>query len=98
MPKMRYLKTKPEVEVTFQYSRPDASTVGLACEELAWEPMPLRRSRDPGRPWRVKVRLPRDRRVQYRFVVDGDIWVNDPDADGLVPNPLGGENCVIDTH
>ena len=90
MPKMRYYKTKPEVKVTFEYERPDASTVALACEEQGWAPIPMRRSRGGERPWTVKVRLPRDRRIQYRFVIDGDTWVNDPNADALIPTRLAG--------
>ncbi len=46
----------------------------------------------------MKVRLPRDRRIEYRFVIDGDTWVNDPEADALVLNPFGGDNLAVDTH
>ena len=33
---------------------------------------------------------------QFRYVVDGDKWINDEQADGFVPNEYFGQNCVIE--
>lgn len=33
---------------------------------------------------------------QFRYLVDGDNWVNDEQADGFVANEYFGENCVIE--
>ena len=34
-------------------------------------------------------------RYEYRFVVDGEDWIADDDADDFVPNPFGGKNSVV---
>jgi hypothetical protein len=32
---------------------------------------------------------------QFRYLVDGETWLNDPAADKYVPNPFGSENSVV---
>ncbi|MBO6576371.1 MAG: isoamylase early set domain-containing protein [Rhodothermales bacterium] len=33
---------------------------------------------------------------QFRYVVDGDKWLNDEQADSYVANEYFGENCVVE--
>ncbi len=43
----------------------------------------------------VKVTLKKGHEYQYRFVINGEIWVNDPSAAKQVANGLGEQNSVI---
>jgi len=32
---------------------------------------------------------------RYRFLADGEHWLNDPDADGYEPSGYGTDNCLL---
>jgi 1,4-alpha-glucan branching enzyme len=76
----------------------DAAAVAVAGEFNDWEPAstPMKRRKDGT--WTATLRLPKNQRFEYRFVVDGENWIADDDADALVPNPFGGKNSVVDLH
>ena len=54
--------------------------------------MPRRKSR-----YRVQVELEPGREYQFRYLVDGREWYNDPQADAYVPGGHGSENGVVTT-
>jgi hypothetical protein len=39
--------------------------------------------------------LPVAQSYRFRYVLDGNIWVNDNDADGYSPNDYGEANSVL---
>ena len=41
------------------------------------------------------VTIPKDTRHQFKYLVNQSEWLNDNDADDLVPNEFGGSNSVI---
>jgi 1,4-alpha-glucan branching enzyme len=49
-----------------------------------------------GGPPELSLRLPPGR-FEFRYCLDGDVWINDPDADDFSPNPFGGQNSVVYT-
>lgn len=95
------LKKKPvrgsdKVSVTIQtFELPNAREVGVAGCWNDWDPSrtPMRKRRDGA--WAATVRFERGSRHEYRFVVDGERWFADPEADDHVANPFGGMNSVI---
>lgn len=90
------VKNSDKVSVTFETAAfPSAATVHLAGEFNDWDPAThaLKQRKDGA--WSITLRLPRDQRYQYRFVVDGRDWVADEDADATVPNEFGGVNSVV---
>ncbi len=93
----RFFKTKDEVEVTFQVDRPDAERVEWAAEVTGWDPIPMKRSKGSTGPFRLKVRLPKDDAVQFRYRFDGR-WENDEAADAYWPNEHGTDNSVVLTN
>ena len=95
MLKKRYFKTKEECEVTFEYEA-DAKKVALVSEANGWEPIKMKKRKKDGT-FYTKVRLPKGRRFQYRYLLDQQEWANDSAADALVPNEFGGENSVVST-
>ena len=47
--------------------------------------------------WEVRLSLRPSREYQYRYLVNGSIWRNDPAPDSYVRNEFGSENSVAAT-
>jgi hypothetical protein len=60
-----------------------------------WQPMALKRTNRGKGPFRIKVRLPRDDVVQFRYIFDRVRWENDEAADAYWPNDRGSDNSVV---
>jgi hypothetical protein len=43
----------------------------------------------------ARVRVPNNSQVEFRYLLDGSVWVNEPEADALVTNEHGSQNGVI---
>ncbi|MGD8583801.1 MAG: isoamylase early set domain-containing protein [Chloroflexota bacterium] len=96
MLKKKYFKTKDECEVTFELESAEAESVALVSEANDWEPVKMTKRRKDG-VYYTKVRLPNDSQFQFRYLVDGQSWVNDSAADDYVANEFGGKNSVVIT-
>ncbi|NDJ76786.1 MAG: glycoside hydrolase [Chloroflexi bacterium] len=48
--------------------------------------------------FKVTIELEPDREYQFRYLVNGNQWHNDWDADKYVANPFSGDNSVISTY
>ena len=96
MLKKKYFKTKDECEVTFELETAEAKSVALVSETNGWQPVKMSKRRKDG-VYYAKVRLPKEGQFQFRYLIDGQSWVNDSAADGYVPNEFGGENSVVIT-
>ena len=44
----------------------------------------------------LSITLPAGRKYLFRYLLDGDRWENDTQADSSVPNPYGSEDSVLD--
>ena len=94
----RFFKTKDEVEVTFEIDRPDVDSVEWVAEATGWEPVAMNRSKRGKGPHKLRIRLPKEAAVQFRYLLDRERWVNDADADATAPTPYSdASNCVIET-
>lgn len=56
---------------------------------------PMKRQKDGS--LRATVDLAPGRAYEFRYLIDGARWVNDPDADGYADNPFGSQNSVVRT-
>jgi len=97
MLKKKPVKKSNKTSVVFQLDGLDnAKQVALVGEFNEWQldsnPMKLRKDGS----WATTVRLPKDQRYEFRYVVDGTEWLADEDADALVLNPFGGQNSIVD--
>ena len=45
--------------------------------------------------WSVSLDLETGKEYQFRYLIDGTTWENDPEADKFVPSGLGSENSVL---
>lgn len=91
----RFFKTKEECEVTFQVEPEQAESVALVIESNDWTPIVMKQLKSG--PFKTKLRLPLNQRIQFRYLVDGQNWVNDEAADAYAPNQFGETNSVVET-
>ncbi len=85
---------KGKSEVTFVFNAPDGcQRVELAGSFNGWEPDQCRMTRQKDGSFRKRLRLdPGEHR--YKFLVDGK-WVEDPEAERLVPNAYGTRDGLV---
>ncbi|MCY4540022.1 MAG: isoamylase early set domain-containing protein [Chloroflexi bacterium] len=98
MLKKRFLKSKNLVQVTFYTAAAlSASEVCLVGDFNDWDETatPMKALKD-GR-FKIVLELDPDSEFQFRYLVNGDEWHNDWEADQYVPNPHGSDNCVVCT-
>lgn len=100
--KKQYLKSRPEVRVTFEISKQaahEAAKVYLLGEFNNWTPIELEHLKN-GK-FKTVVKLPTDQQSKYEFrykyqFKDGhEEFENEWEADGYLPNDFGEENSVI---
>ena len=79
--------------VCFGLTHPTAQEVCIAGSFNDWHPRVTPMIRLEDGKWAKELALPPGR-YEYRFVVDG-VWVDDPAATELIPNPFGTANAVL---
>ncbi|RKX51470.1 MAG: hypothetical protein DRP50_08815, partial [Thermotoga sp.] len=79
--------------VSFYYDNSSAKSVYLAGTFNDWDPKAIPMKNENGE-WFVQLKL-KPGVYEYRFVVDGTKWVEDPDAWGRIESGLGGYNSVF---
>jgi 1,4-alpha-glucan branching enzyme len=76
-----------------------ADSVCLVGDFNSWNETSLPMTRDRGDPtWYIVLELERNKKYEFRYLVNGQEWHNDWKADEYVPNPYGGTNSVVWTH
>lgn len=96
MLKKNYTKTKKKCRVTFKYANTEqADSAALAGDFNDWSltDNPMKKLKNGS--FSLTVSLDADQSYSFRYVLDNDIWVNDPDADSYAVNEHGEDNSVI---
>jgi 1,4-alpha-glucan branching enzyme len=91
------LKAKPICKVKFSLSGDQynsASSILLVGSFNNWQigETPLKKTKGA---WSVSIDLETGKEYQFRYLIDGNSWENDPEADAFVPSGLGSENSVL---
>ena len=86
-------KPATKKSVNFEFFDPEATTVTLVGEFNQWDPQACLLKRDPGGMWKGVVRLGPGS-YQYKFVINGHRWEEDPVNLHRVPNEHGSFNSV----
>jgi 1,4-alpha-glucan branching enzyme len=90
-------KKKDVTKVTFILpAEVEGETVHLLGDFNEWHPSHTMARLKDGH-WEVSVDLQPNKEYQFRYLVDGQTWLNDPAADKYVANPYGCDNCVVTT-
>jgi 1,4-alpha-glucan branching enzyme len=98
MLKKEYLEDGSVCRVTFVLpSALVANTAHVVGDFNDWEEEATPMAQTDDGLWRITVSLKAGSEYQYRFLVNGEEWHNDWEADKYFPNPFGGENSVVVT-
>jgi hypothetical protein len=95
----KFLKSKPFCKVKFSLAGEPyntAKSISAAGEFNDWDlqATPLKKSKNGI--WTATIDLEPGREYQFRYCIDGNVWVNDPEPDKSVPSGLGDTvNSVI---
>jgi 1,4-alpha-glucan branching enzyme len=99
--KKQFLTTKPVCKVTFRLSKDEANaaeTAHVVGEFNNWNTTATPMKKTSAGNFSVRVDLAQDREYQYRYLLNGEQWINDPAADKYVPVPdMGADNSVVTT-
>ncbi len=98
--KKQFLKSKPQCKVTFKfdtvkdYEVESVKVVGSFNNwDLDAEPMKLLKSGE----FTQTISLEQGNDVEFRYLVNNSVWMNDKQADGFTENGIqaGENNCVL---
>lgn len=96
MLKKSYSKSGRACRVTFKLpSEIEAAEAAVLGEFNEWDPQAhLMKKRKDGS-FSATVSLEAGREYRFRYLLDGERWVNDREPDSLVRNRFGDKDCVI---
>ena len=95
-----WMETESGLIVRVRFTLPNsvwADRICLVGDFNEWNTTshPMRRDRDGQ--WGLALDLEAGRAFQFRYLCDGERWMNDSQADAYVLNPYGSDNFVIMT-
>lgn len=91
----KYSQDRKKCRVTFKLPPDiDSETVQLYGEFTSWVGQNMTRQKKGG--FSLGITLPSGRKYQFRYLLDGSRWINDPEADGSIPNPFGSEDSILE--
>lgn len=96
--KKQYLKSKPVCKVTFALDKETAEgadKVTVAGDFNDWDKDQDELNKLKNGNFKTTLELPTDRSYQFRYLLNGEKWTNDPDADEQRPNEFNSENSVL---
>jgi 1,4-alpha-glucan branching enzyme len=79
-------------------SRLEANSVAVVGDFNSWDASDgLQMEKNKDGHWEATVKLDAGREYQYRYLIDGNDWLNDDEADKFEAHPYGGQNSVVVT-
>jgi 1,4-alpha-glucan branching enzyme len=96
--KKQYNEKKTACKVTFKVPKNIAASaikINLAGDFNGWniENLPMKKSKTGD--FSITVNLDAGREYQFRYIIDGKHWINEPDADKHLLNEFHTENSII---
>lgn len=94
----KYLKSKPVCKVKFVAPEPlamESKKIYLAGDFNDWKYEETILKKQKNGTLATTIDLDTGGEYQYRYVLDGERWENDYDADKYVPSSVGVENSVV---
>jgi len=96
--KKQFDEEKPVCKVTFKLTEDivnSAKRVNLAGDFNNWDAQNIPMKKLKGGVYTATVELPKGREYQFKYLIDGNSWVNEKEADKYVPNEFQTENSVV---
>ncbi len=89
-----YFKTKDYCKVKFSFKVENAETIEILGLNSDWENSVVMSKKKDGS-FSCDVSLPKDSKHEFKYLVNSNEWVNEPEADSVNMNEFGGTNSVI---
>ena len=80
--------------VTFELPGVEADSVAVVGDFNSWNPATGAMKRRKDGAWTKAVRL-EPGTYRFRYMADGNRWLNDPEADGYEASGMGEDNCIL---
>ncbi len=97
----QFLKSKPVCKATFVFPAelaPEATQVLVVGDFNNWNPEEgIQMKKQKSGVYKASVDLECGKQYQFRYLINGQEWTNDAEADAYAPTPFGSENSVIST-
>jgi len=96
--KKQMLKSKPVCKVTFRVSKEmaaEAESVTVVGDFNNWDPIETPMNKLKSGEFTCLLELEAGKSYEFRYLVGGEEWYNDPEADGYAANKFGGENSIV---
>lgn len=96
--KKQVLKSKPVCKVSFRVSKEmaaGAETVTIVGDFNGWDPIETPMSPLKSGEFIAVLELETGKSYEFRYLVGGEEWYNEPEADGFVANTFGSENSLL---
>lgn len=97
MLKKNYTKTGTACRVTFKLPADVEAKTAVLCGDFnEWDESahPMKRLKDGS--FSVTVSIPAPQTYRFRYLLDGERWENDWEADGYAPNEFGTDDSVLE--
>jgi 1,4-alpha-glucan branching enzyme len=95
----KYLKSKPVCKVKFELPKEHVSGAKHVCvvgEFNGWNESANKMKKQKDGSYTATLDLETGSEYQFRYVMDGERWENDPQADRYTPNDFcGADNSVV---
>jgi len=97
--KKQILKSKPVCKVTFKLEKEQANqatAISVLGDFNQWDEAAGEMKALKDGSFTLTLELETGREYQFRYLADGQQWLNEPEADSFVASEFGdSENCVI---
>lgn len=95
----KYLKSKPVCKVKFELPKEhthEAQEVAIVGDFNQWDEQSGMMKKQRNGNFALTIDLTTGSEYQYRYILDGERWENDPAADKYTPNNVcGADNSVV---
>jgi 1,4-alpha-glucan branching enzyme len=96
MLKKEYSPAGKSCKVTFSLSdEDDFDSVVVLGDFNDWEPKNGVMKRKKDGTFTATIALKAGKAYRFRYLINGDRWSNDPEADSTVPNEFGTDDSVV---
>jgi hypothetical protein len=89
-----YFKTKDYCKVKFTFKDESAETVEILGLNSDWQNAIIMSKKKDGS-FTCDVSLPKNTQHEFKYRINEELWINEPEADSQNPNEFGGSNSVI---
>lgn len=96
MLKKCYSKTGQSCRVTFKLPAEAGGKTAFLCGEFTdWEAEAKAMKPLKNGGFSITLSLPANQSYRFRYLLDGERWENDWEADGYAPNKFGSEDSIL---